>query len=397
MNRLIERDVNVERLSEATPSRHKDKASYSLEDAGWFATPVNDWLAHIMSVHFDRQNGSPYWLEKERELGMDARREIRTLEDLKKFGPMAEEDLRRYPIEHFIPRHILKDKTRLVMGETAGTTGRPKVTAYLFSEFYTVFVDWFRVVAERRNFPKGCNWLWVGPSGPHIIGKAVGYVARCVGSMEPFSIDFDPRWAKKLKKDSMGYRRYLDHLVGQALNILDTQEIGVIFATPPTLLELAAKMPEKMRTRIQGIHYGGVSIEKPLLRRFKEELFPSAVHISGYGNTLFGLALEIEGSEEFDLDYYPPGPRMILQVVSTRDGLTPSKERLSQVVNYGEEGQVVFHRLDESFFIPNMFERDRAVRIPPCPAALDLGVTQDGVRNPEVLTELRETVKTGFY
>lgn len=397
MNRRpIEQHIIVRTLN-GQPSKRKDEAACRLKDAGWFTASVEDWLAHVISIHFDPKKGSPYWLEKERELGLDARREIRTQEDLIKLGPMAEEDLRRYPVEHFIPRQILKDKTLLVMGETAGTTGRPKVAAYLFSEFYAVFVDWFRVVAERRGFPKGCNWLWVGPSGPHIIGKAVGYVARSMGSMEPFSIDFDPRWTKKLKKDSMGYKRYLNHLIEQALNILDTQEIGVIFATPPTLLELAAKMSDKMRIRIQGIHYGGVSIEKPLLRRFKEELFPNAVHISGYGNTLFGLALEIEGSEEFDLDYYPPGPRMILQVVSTRDGLTPSKERLSRIVDYGEEGQMVFHRLDESLFIPNMFERDRAVRIPPSPAALDMGITQDGVRNPEVLSELRETVKTGFY
>ncbi|MFQ5862442.1 MAG: hypothetical protein ACE5IC_04900 [Candidatus Brocadiales bacterium] len=395
MNNLLEQDINAESLS--GPSRHKDGTTYSLKDARWFRAPTEDWLAHIISIHFDPQNGSAYWLERERELGIDARHEIRTIEDLQKFGPMVEDDLRRYPMEHFIPKRILEDKTQLVMGETAGTTGRPKATAYLFDEFYAVFVDWFRVVAERRNFPKGCNWLWVGPSGPHIIGKAVGHVARSMGSMEPFSIDFDPRWAKKLKRDSMGYRRYLQHLIEQALNILETQEIGVIFATPPTLLELATKMPEKVRLQIRGIHYGGVSIERPLLKRFKEEFFSNAVHISGYGNTLFGLALEVEGSEEFDLDYYPPGPRMILQVVSTKDGLNPLRERLSRIVDYGEEGQVVFHRLDESFFIPNMFERDKAVRISPSPAALSLGVTQDGVRNPEVMIELRETAKAGFY
>ncbi|MEE9201188.1 MAG: hypothetical protein V3V45_07080 [Candidatus Brocadiales bacterium] len=393
MKELLEQDINVNNM----PGTSRHKPLHSLKDARWFTASADDWLAHVISIHFDPQNGTPYWLEKERELSLDARRDIRTVEDLKRFGPMIEEDLRRHPVEHFIPRYILKDKTRLVLGETAGTTGRPKVTAYLFNEFYTVFVDWFRVVAELRNFPKGCNWLWVGPSGPHIIGKAVGLVARSMDSMEPFAIDFDPRWTKRLKKGSMGHKRYLDHNIEQATNILDIQEIGVIFATPPTLLELAARMTEEARLKIRGIHYGGVSIEKSLLKRFKEELFPNAVHISGYGNTLFGLALEIEGSEEFNLDYYPPGPRMILQVVSAEDGLSPSMERLSQVVDYGREGQVVFHRLDESFFIPNMFERDKAVRIPPGPTARDLGIVQDGVRNPDTLAQLRETIKAGFY
>lgn len=215
--------------------------------------------------------------------------------------------------------------------------------------------------------------------------------------MEPFSIDFDPRWAKRLKKDSMGYRRYLAHLIEQALDLLEVQNIRVIFSTPPVLLELAVKMSQQKRFQIQGIHYGGMAIEKSLLGRFKEEFFPRAVHISGYGNTLFGLCLELEESEDFDLDYYPLGPRMILQVVSMEEGLEPSRERLSHLVDYGEEGQVVFHRLDESFFIPNMFERDKAVRIAPSAQALSLGVAQDGVRNPEPLKGLQTGIKVGLY
>lgn len=395
MNRLAQQEVRAG-FFPTTPEQ-SDKTAYSLEDTNWFTASTEDWLRHIISIHFDPDSGSPYWLRRQQELRIDAREEVHTLDDLKKLGPMPEEDLRRYPLEHFVPRHVLRDKTRLITAETAGTTGQPKVTAYLFEEFYTTFVDWFRLVAERRGFPRHCNWLWIGPSGPHIIGKAVGYVARSMGSMEPFSIDFDPRWAKKLKEGSVGYQRYLHHLMEQALNILDIQEIGIIFATPPTLLVLAEKMPEELRLRIRGIHYGGVSIGRSLLRRFKEELFPNAVHISGYGNTLFGLALEVEESDGFNLDYYPPGPRMILQVVSTKNGLNPAAERLSQPVDYGDEGQVVFHRLDESFFIPNMFERDKAVRIPPSTAALHMGVAQDGIRNPEILEELRKKTAVGFY
>ena len=145
------------------------------------------------------------------------------------------------------------------------------------------------------------------------------------------------------------------------------------------------------------MHYGGISIGKNEYKRYKEEYFPQAVHISGYGNTLFGLCIEIEESSTYDLEYYPLGPRMILQIVSTKNGNKPSYERLSDIVEYEEEGQVVFHRLDESFFIPNMFERDKAVRIAPTPAAANLGITQDGVRNPTLLENNDITVKTGLY
>jgi hypothetical protein len=379
-----------------------------LEKTEWYRANPEDWLGHVIDLHFDPRWGSPYWLERQRELDMEVRREVRTIEDLPKLGPMPEEDLRRFPVESFIPRCLVEAKTRFILGESAGTTGRPKITAYLHEEFYPVFVDWFGVVAERRGFPKGCNWLWVGPSGPHIIGKAVSLVAKRMGSLDPFSIDLDPRWAKKLGKDSIGYRRYLEHLIEQAIDLISVQEIGVIFSTPPLLLELALKMPEEKRLGIKGIHYGGMAVEKWLLKRLKEELFPNAVHLSGYGNTLFGLSLEVEASPDFDLDYYPPGPRMLLQVVDLESDLefrnskfairnSRPREWCFQVVDYGEEGQVVFHRLDESFFIPNMFERDRGIRIAPSPAAEALGVAQDGVRNPCVLERLENKVKLGLY
>ncbi|MDO8137961.1 MAG: hypothetical protein Q6354_10010, partial [Candidatus Brocadiales bacterium] len=59
--------------------------------------------------------------------------------------------------------------------------------------------------------------------------------------------------------------------------------------------------------------------------------------------------------------------------------------------------QIVFHRLDKSFFIPNMFERDKGIRIAPSPAAEGLGVVQDGVRNPNVLERLEDKIKVGLY
>ncbi|MDN3514693.1 MAG: hypothetical protein NG747_09865 [Candidatus Brocadia sp.] len=368
-----------------------------IQDAKWFGMPIDVWVRHIISVHFDPVNGSPYWLQKEKMLGIDARRDVSSLDDLHILGPMEEEDLRRYPLEYFIPAIYLKNKEELILGETAGTTGLPKVTAYLKNEFYMTFVEWFRYIAVYRGFPSAVNWLWVGPSGPHIIGKAVGPVAKSMGSMDPFSIDMDPRWVKKLKPDSLGYKRYLDHIIEQALDVIKRQNIEVIYSTPPLLIKLAEAMNYGQRIQIRGIHYGGVAIGKEQLKRFKTDIFPYAVHIAGYGNTLFGLCMEITESQNGDLNYYPPGPRMVVQIVSTKNGIQPDKNRLAEVVEYGERGQVVCHRLDESFFIPNMFERDEAIRIAPAKDVQSLGIYQDGVRNPSLLDGLEANVKVGVY
>ncbi len=371
--------------------------SFKFRKPKWFGLPPDEWLQTVISRHFDPLYGSQYWLDKEKMLGINAGMEIKSLDDLKILGPMCENDLRKFPIEHFIPKVYLGQKSDFVLGETAGTTGTPKVTAYSMEEFYSVFVDSFGFIAKKRNFPIGGNWLWIGPSGPHIIGKAVGPVANSMGSMDPFSIDFDPRWAKKLQPESIGSKRYLEHVLEQAMDIIAVQEIDILYTTPPVLAALALRMSLQKRMAVKGVHYGGISIGKEALRRFKEEDFPNAVHISGYGNTLFGLCLEIEASSAYDLDYFPLGPRMIVRVVETVDDNVPSSDRLARVVNYGEEGQVVFHRLDESFFIPNMFERDKAVRIPPTSIALEYGITQDGVRNPGLLTNGKQVVKTGLY
>ncbi|MFO0792594.1 MAG: hypothetical protein U0586_00865 [Candidatus Brocadiaceae bacterium] len=369
----------------------------AFQDAEWFGAPIEEWVRHIISIHFDPTIGSLYWLEKEKMLGINARKDISSFDDLHILGPMEEEDLRRYPLEYFIPKMYLENKEHLILGETAGTTGLPKVTAYLKKEFYIAFVEWFRYIAVQRGFPQGANWLWAGPGGPHIIGKAVSLVANSMGSMDPFSIDLDPRWVKKLVPGSLGYQRYISHIIEQALDILKRQHIEVIYSTPPLLIKMAEEMHYDHRMHIRGIHYGGVAVGQEQLRKFKEELFPNAVHIAGYGNTLFGLCMEIEESMNYDLDYYPPGPRMVLQVVSKREGIHPDKKRLAQIVNYGEKGQVVFHRLDESFLIPNMFERDEAFRIAPTQYAQSLGIHQDGVRNPSLLQGLESNAKIGVY
>jgi thienamycin biosynthesis protein ThnN len=375
----------------------KEVDVHSLQNSKWFGLLPDEWLPIVISIHFDPHHGTPYWLNKEIELGIKAVEEIKTLNDLKILGPMCEDDLRKYPIEHFIPKAFLNRKIDFILGETAGTTGIPKVTAYRRDEFLATFVDWFGYIAEMRGFPTGGNWLWIGPSGPHIIGKAVGPVANRMRSMDPFSIDFDPRWAKKLRPGTVGSKRYLEHILEQALDIIEIQKIDVLYTTPPVLEALAARMNIVKRMEIKGVHYGGISIEKDAYKRFKKEYFPEAIHISGYGNTLFGLCLEIEESPTYDLDYYPSGSRMVVQIVSTANGNEPSYERLSEIVDYGEEGQIVFHRLDESFFIPNMFERDKAVRIAPTSTATMYGIVQDGVRNPALLERNETKVRTGLY
>ncbi|MFZ5568802.1 MAG: hypothetical protein ACOZF0_00240 [Thermodesulfobacteriota bacterium] len=343
-----------------------------MHNVPWFHQSADIWLRHVLSIHFDPQTGTPYWLEQARKMGVDVLQQIRSTDDLGILGPMNPKALATRPVEDFIPRRYHLEKESFTLGDTAGTTGTPKVTAYRNDEFHAAFVEYFGFVAEKLGFPKSLNWLWIGPGGPHIIGKAARMVARRMGSLDPFAIDFDARWIKKLVPGSMGWERYFQHIEDQALHILRTQDIGVLFSTPPVLKRLADKMNPALRRRIKGVHYGGMALSPELYLRLRNDCFPEAVHISGYGNTLFGVCLEVESNPDGRLHYFPPGVRLLIDIIG------PDNRK----VDYGQRGRVVFSRLDESFLILNMLERDQATRIPAGAAARAFGLTLDGLADP---------------
>jgi hypothetical protein len=341
---------------------------------------VNQWLRSIIRLHFDPEQGSRYWVEKACRLGMDPAHDITCVENLAAFGPMNIQDLGKRPMEDFVPRCFHPDKSAWVVGETGGTMGDPKPTVYLADEFQAAFVRPFVAAAAYRGFPRGLNWLWVGPSGPHIIGKAARACARALASPDPFAVDFDPRWAKKFPPESIAFKRYLDHVVEQAMRIIGSQNVGVLFSTPPVLIRLGEIMSTKQRDAIQGIHFGGMALDRDLFKSIADR-FAHAIFISGYGNTLFGMCPEFTGDPDLPMEYYPAGVRLILSIVSADSGLTPA-QKLRRPLDPGQTGQVVFSRLDKSFLIINQIERDGGESLEPNPLLKKLGFTGRGVRNP---------------
>ena len=96
---------------------------------------VNQRLRHVLDIHFDHNTGSPYWLEKQKHLDLDVRKEIRTIDDLPRLGAMDENALANRPIEDFISQKF-SNCTEYFIAETAGTLGRPKTTVHRHDEFH---------------------------------------------------------------------------------------------------------------------------------------------------------------------------------------------------------------------------------------------------------------------
>ena len=102
-----------------------------------------------------------------------------------------------------------------------------------------------------------------------------------MGSADPFSVDFDPVWARKMPDGSFAQQRYLRHVIEQAMEIIAREPIGVLFATPPVLSNLGERMTECQRARIVGVHYGGMSVTPKEMQRLQQDVFANAHRLGG--------------------------------------------------------------------------------------------------------------------
>ena len=387
-----------------------------MTDAERANSEVNARLREVLAVHFDPDAGTPHWLDRARELGFDPREEIRTIADLPRLGRTEPVALAERPLPDYLPRGLHERRAALIVGQTGGTLGRPVWTAYLEDEFAAAFVTPFVVAARHVGFPQGGCWLYAGPSGPHLIGRAAERIARATGAAAPFSVDFDPRWAKALLDGSFAARRYLEHVVTQALDVISSQPIDVLFTTPRVLERLADEMTPAQRERIRGVHYGGMALAPDVLERFQRDAFPNAVHLSGYGNTLFGCCLELSADRGRVLRYYPHGRRLVFGTVAIEErgtaigrqdaGATLAHKRTGRKPSEGAAeisydhpagvGRLVFSRLDRTMLLVNVVERDQGRLVAPPGDAPD-GYSHCGVEALAPITSPHSGPSIGLY
>ena len=118
--------------------------------------------AHVRDIiqwHFSPDTGCSFWLEYASQLGWDPRKEIHCYEDLKKFPPFQDDCLRGGPVRRWVPK-ALADRPVYVF-ETGGTTGVPKSRVAI--EDFRVDYEMFSDTLPDKYFPRGANWLMLGP------------------------------------------------------------------------------------------------------------------------------------------------------------------------------------------------------------------------------------------
>ena len=321
--------------------------------------------AHVRETvewHFNPQTGCPFWLEFAAKLDWDPRREIRWFEDLRKFPPFQDEWLRGGPVRRWLPKGLAGKP--LYVFETGGTTGVPK--SRLAIEDFRTDYEMFSDTLPDGYFPRGANWLMLGPSGPRRLRLAVEHLCQYRGGI-CFSVDLDPRWVIKLIKqgESDALEQYKAHVIEQAVTVLGAgHDIRCLFTTPK-LLEALAEELENRGTSIRamgitGIFAGGTEFTPQYTRFTMEELLGEGVYLTPtYGNTLMGLACSrpVTPQDGYKITYFAPQPRAVIEVVSF--------DNPDRVVEYGETGRVRLTTLTRETFIPGFLERDEGEREAP--------------------------------
>jgi hypothetical protein len=320
------------------------------------AVDLDEHVRQMVRWHFSPATGTPFWLDWAARAGWDPVREVRGFADLRRFGRFDGELLRKLPHEAWVPRAYAGKPFKIF--ETGGTTGLPKQRVS-WEDHLTDYTEFSRGLDldYPQHFPRGANWLMLGPTGPRRLRLAIEHLANLRGGSCYF-IDLDPRWVKRVLADGRAdvARLYMEHVIDQAAAILRHRKVGCLFTTPRLLESLGERM-DVIAAGIRGVFCGGTSMTPQVIRFLCEEVLQNkAALVPTYGNTLMGLAVArpVSAADGFALTYYAPQPRAVLRVVDFQDEQTP--------VAYDQWGRVELTTLTPELFMPGFLERDEAIR-----------------------------------
>jgi phenylacetate-coenzyme A ligase PaaK-like adenylate-forming protein len=330
---------------------------------------ADEYVRAAMEWHFNPETGSPYWLAKADSLEFDPRSDVKSHDDLAMFPNLVNE-LRDVPFEDLIPKGYGDNPPIVGVYESGGTTGAPKRLPIL-RDWWDQLFSYLHVRLDELGVPRNVNWLCMTPSGPHVIGEQMIRWAKERGGA-PFFVDLDPRWVKKLiaadRADEAG--AYMVHLIDQMRFILDTQHVGVLFATPPMLARIAQHddLVDLINTKVSAILWGGATMDPDTRDLLRTEVFPDVKIRGALGSTMIGGGPSFERVGTDDTPVFDPvSPAITYSVVDPET---------RQNVEYGTRGQVVMNHVSRSLLVPNNLERDLAVRCAALPGMVGDAVSE---------------------
>lgn len=344
---------------------------------------LDQHVREMMAWHFGPDTGCPFWVEWASTLGFDPRAEVQSFDDLSKFPRFDGEWLRFEQPDRWVPQQY-KGRPYNIF-ETGGTTGMPKQR--IGWDDYKYDYESFGDTLNDDEFPRGRNWLMMGPTGPRRLRLAIEHLANYRGGSCYF-VDLDPRWVKRVIADGDfdQAKAYMAHVVNQAVTILEHRDIAALFTTP-RLLESLSEQVSIPEAGIKGVFCGGTEMSPQNVRFLIEEVLEGQVAFKPvYGNTLMGLAHSkpLAAEDNYSVTYYAPQPRAVTRVV---DPDSPDES-----VEYDAWGRVELTTMTKEFFMPRFLERDEAIRRGPTE-----GYPWDGVGEVRPLGAAETKIVEGVY
>jgi len=339
--------------------------------SAWLDTDLDAWTRRVLHRHFDPVSGSPYWLAQRANMDFDPL-DITAYDQLTMFEPFDLATLRDLDPAQLVPQAVPRPLSGRVW-ESGGTTGQPCRVFYT-KAMADLHTQWRIFGLEQAGFEPGRTWLYACPSGPHIVGRGANQIAQLFDSTV-YAIDLDPRLIKRLVRDGRQAEAtlYIDHVVEQVTDILATGRIDYLESTPALVSALLSRHP-KLLSGVKGIGLGGTQFTSAMYRHFREAL-DGRIIATTYGNT-FGCAMGLPARHDGDvLPYLPNFPQVTMNVVD--------KDEPTRVVGMGMLGRVKLTVLHEDLFLPNILERDQAVRFDtgdawPCDGVANVRPLQSG-------------------
>jgi phenylacetate-coenzyme A ligase PaaK-like adenylate-forming protein len=321
------------------------------------SAPVEDpdaFLRAAIAWHFGSDTGSAFWLRAAKALDFDPLTDVKTFTDLRLFPNLLSE-LRNVPVEDLIPRGYGSPAPVPQIFESGGTTGAPKRTAQL-PDWVAQVIEWQTEDFATGGFVRGQGFLCLMPSGPHGVSYFSRLVSERLGAAF-HAIDLDPRWVKKIAaRNATGeVTAYVDHVLEQAVHVLQTQNVANLHATPPLLEAIARNddLVDLVNAKIRYLLLSGAHVDADTLDLLRD-IFPDTTITMAFGSTMIlsQAVTRIDG-DAFVFD--PRTPYVVFRVIDPDTG---------EQVPYGQLGQVVMNHISKGMFLPNNLERDLAIRMP---------------------------------
>lgn len=356
----------------------------------------DEHIRRMMHWHFSDDTGSPYWLEKKRELSFDPLTEIDGLDDVvEKFPLFDSAALKTTSIDRWKPKGFPKTE-RFSMYQTGGTTGSPSRRLGRRgmnageSDFADDYIE-FSKHLPKEGFQQGGRWLYLGPNGPRRLQRGVEVLANQFNA-DFIGYDMDAGWVKNPKNPAQP--EYTDHLVASAIAALRRDKPTEVFC-PPILIQRIGETFDWANSGVRGVFAGGTAMPPQTVRFISEELFQGKVTFyPAYGNALVGLARSrpfatmqcpIDGQNPYQIYYQPQQPSTIVRVTK--------KGAHHEVVDYGDYGYLETSAFTTEWCMPRNLElRDFGQRIAP-----NDDFPWDGFSDVQLPEELKGSTNVGVY